>query len=253
MTLLYNPSNESLMTREQLHQLPVPAALGRYHNPVPFGPFADLVAHRLERVGFGIDAEEYAVDHDNNRLFGLLEVSPLEGEYISAKDWALQVGLRGSHDQSVPRALTLGSRVLVCSNLCFHGDLGVFSTRQTLNVWDRLPGLVEQAISVLPDMAQRQEQRVDAYRLTQINPRQGDAALVELHRRGALSSAQLGRAIQEWDAPTHEAHAEDGHTVWRLFNASTEALKPTGERVNHDLVRQRSERVSGFLDEVVGL
>ena len=123
----------------------MPAALGRYRNPVPFGPFADLVANRLERVGFAIDAEEYAVDHDGNRLFGLLEVSPIEGEYISAKEWALQVGLRGSHDQSVPRALTLGSRVLVCSNLCFHGDLGVFSTRQTLNVWDRLPGMVESA------------------------------------------------------------------------------------------------------------
>ena len=42
----------------------------------------------------------------------------------------------------------------------------------------------------------------------------------------------------------------NGHTLWRLFNASTEALKPTGERVNHDLVRHRSERVSAFLDEV---
>jgi len=109
MTLLYSPSNESPQTREQLQQLPVPAARGRYHNPVPFGDFADLVVNRLERVGFGIDQEEYAVDHDSNRLFGLLEVSPIEGEYISAKDWSLQVGLRGSHDQSIPRALTLGS------------------------------------------------------------------------------------------------------------------------------------------------
>ena len=253
MSLLYNPSNESLQTRHQLHQLPVPAALGRYHNPVPFGDFADLVVKRLEHVGFGIDQEEYAVDHDGNRLFGLLEVSPLEGEYISAKDWSLQVGLRGSHDQSIPRALTLGSRVLVCSNLCFHGDLGVFSTRQTLNVWQRLPGMVESALGTLPQLAQRQQQRVDQCRLTQLKPHQGDAALVELHRRGAFSAAQLGRAIQEWDEPSHEEHTEDGHTVWRLFNASTEALKPTGDRVNHDLVRQRSERVSAFLDEVSDL
>jgi hypothetical protein len=253
MALLYNPANESLHTREQLHDLPLPPALGRFHHPVPFGEYADLVAHRLERVGFEINAEEYAVDHDGQRLFGLLEVAPLEGEYISAKDWSLQVGLRGSHDQSVPRALTLGSRVLVCSNLCFHGDLGVFSTRQTTNIWQRLPSLVERALDTLPQLAQRNEQRFDQYRLTQINPRQGDAALVELHRRGALSSAQLGRAIAEWDEPTHEEHAEDGHSIWRLFNASTEALKPTGERVNHDLIRQRSERVSSFLDEVAGL
>ena len=253
MSLLYNPSNERPHTREQLHHLPLPPARGRYHHPVPFGDFADLVVNRLERVGFGVDCEEYAVDHDGNRLFGLLEVSPLEGEYISAKDWSLQVGLRGSHDQSVPRALTLGSRVLVCSNLCFHGDLGVFSTRQTIRVWDRLPGMVENALDTLPQLAQRNEIRFDRYRLTQLRPRHGDAALVELHRRGAFSAAQLGRAIQQWDEPSHPEHAEDGHTVWRLFNAATEALKPTGDRVNHDLARQRSERISGFLDEVAAL
>ena len=253
MSLLYNPSNESLQTREQLHRLPLPPALGRYHNPVPFGDFAELVVERLGRVGFGIEAEEYAVDHDGQRLFGLLEVAPLEGEYISARDWSLQVGLRGSHDQSVPRALTLGSRVLVCSNLCFHGDLGVFATRQTTNVWQRLPGMVERALGTLPQLAQRNGQRFERYRSVRINPRQGDAALVELHRRGAFSTAQLGRAIAEWDAPSHEEHTEDGHTLWRLFNAGTEALKPTGERVNHDLVRQRSERVSAFLDEVADL
>ena len=141
----------------------------------------------------------------------------------------------------------------MCSNLCFHGDLGVFSTRQTLNVWDRLPGMVESALNQLPQMAQRQEERVERYRVTQLKPRHGDAALVELHRRRALSAAQLGRAIQEWDEPSHEDHTEDAHTVWRCFNAATEALKPSGARVNHDPVRQRSERVSGFLDEVVGL
>lgn len=253
MSLLYNPSNESLRTREQLHSLPLPAALGRFHRPVEFGAFADLVAHRMDRAGFEIREEEYAVSKDGNRMFGLMEVAPLEGEYISARDWSLQIGLRGSHDQSIPRALTLGSRVMVCSNLCFHGDLGVFATRQTTNVWDRLPGLVEAALSRLPEMATRNQARFDAYRARELRPRHGDAALVELHRRGALSAAQLGRAIQEWDTPSHEEHAEDGHNVWRLFNASTEALKPTGERVNHDLVRARSETVSTFLDEVVGL
>ena len=71
--------------------------------------------------------------------------------------------------------------------------------------------------------------------------------------QGAFTAAQLGRAIQQWDEPSHPEHAEDGHTVWRLFNAATEALKPTGDRINHDLVRQRSERISGFLDEVAAL
>ena len=257
MTLLNNPNNETPYTRTQLGELATPEALGRYHRPVAFGDFADLVSNRLVQHGFQITSEEYAVSHDDNRLFGLMQIEPepgaLEGEYISADDWRLQVGLRGSHDQSIPRGITLGSRVLVCSNLCFHGDLGVFKTRQTTNVWNRLPAMVDEAAARLPVAVARHAKRFDGYRTTALRPRHGDAALVELHRRNALTSGQLSRAISEWDSPSHEEHKEDGHTVWRLFNAATEALKPSGTRINHDTLRQRSEAVSGFLDEVVGL
>lgn len=257
MGLLYNPTNESLYTRSQLSALATPEALGRHHRPVAFGDFADLVANRLERRGFEVLSEEYAVSKDDNRLFGLMEVQPesdaLEGEYIPRNDWRIQIGLRGSHDQSIPRGITLGSRVMVCSNLCFHGDLGVFKTRQTTNIWSRLPSMVDRATAQLPATIERNARRFDSYRTTELKPRHGDAALVELHRREALTSAQLSRAIAQWDEPSQAEHAEDGHTVWRLFNAATEALKPTGGRINHDTLRQRSERVSGFLDEVAGL
>jgi hypothetical protein len=32
--------------------------------------------------------------------------------------------------------------------------------------------------------------------------------------------------LQEWDEPSHEEHAEDGYSMWRLYNAITEAIKP---------------------------
>jgi hypothetical protein len=42
-------------------------------------PFLRCQPNRLERVGFNIDAEDYAVDHEGNRLFGLLEVETATG------------------------------------------------------------------------------------------------------------------------------------------------------------------------------
>jgi hypothetical protein len=250
MSVLYNPSNESLYTREQLHQLPVPAPLGRFHNPIPFGDFADAVAYRCEAFGLEVVSDEYAVSHNGNRFFGVLEIGFPE---VSSPDWSLQIGVRGSHDQTLPRGLTLGSRVLVCSNLCFHGELGTFHTRQTTHVQERLPDLISRAVEKVPSVAQRNLERFDAYRKTPLTRRDGDATLVELLRRGALSPSQLARARLEWDEPSFEAHAEDGLTAWRLFNACTQALKPTGESVNHDLVRQRSLGISQCLDEVVAL
>jgi hypothetical protein len=220
---------------------------------MPFAEFADSVVGGIERMGLQIDAEEYAVSENHQRLFGLVEVSPAEGEYIARDDWKLQIGLRGSHDQSISRGISIGSRVLVCSNLCFHGDLGTLSTKQTINAPARVSDLIRVALDKIPEVANHNARRFDAYRTTPLRPRHGDAALVELHRRHALTSSQLSRAITQWDEPQHEEHAEDGHSIWRLFNAATEALKPTSPRANMDTIRQRSQQISGFLDEVVGI
>ena len=102
-------------------------------------------------------------------------------------------------------------------------------------------------------MAAKQERTFDAYHNTAISPRGGDAALVETFRRGGLTSQQLGVAVNEWHEPSFEAHAEGGFNVWRLFNACTQAVKPTGARVNHNHVAERTRIATEFMDELVTL
>ncbi|MGL4566355.1 MAG: hypothetical protein ACRCVD_13765, partial [Halioglobus sp.] len=88
----------------------------------------------------------------------------------------------------------------------------------------------------------------DAYKAFKMQPRWGDAALVELYRREALTSAQLGRAVDEWAAPSFEEHGEDGFNAWRLLNAVTQAQKPSGDQVNMDLIRQRTSTAVAWMD-----
>lgn len=252
--LMYDSKNDVRVNRQQLGELTTPPARGRFHNPIGFGEYVDLVNHSMEQNGLKLVNPEYAVTKDHNRFFGLAEVEPLEGDLILADDWKLTVGLRGSHDQKIPRGLTLGSQVLVCSNLCFSGDLSTLQTKQTLNIWQRLPEMIRVAVANIPELAHVQEQKFDAYKNHVFkSPRHGDAFLVETFRRGALTAAQMGTAIKEWDSPKHAEHAEHGYSAWRLLNACTEALKPTGDNVNHDTIRQRSIAVSSFLDEVTGI
>ena len=253
MALIYNSANETKVIGAQaLRQFATPAPLGRFHKPTPFVDFAELVEHRLGRQ-FDIALSEYAVSKDGNKMFGMIELAPLEGELITADEWRMQIGVRSSHDQSLQTGLTMGTRVLVCSNLCFTGDIGRWDTKNTTYKMDRLPLLVEDAVAKLPQFIQREGARRDAYKLRELKPRIGDAALVEVYRRGGLTSAQLGRAIDQWHEPEHAEHAQDGHNVWRAWNAVTEALKPTGANNNMELVRQRSMVATKFFDEVVGL
>lgn len=242
--VLYNPANETLLTFDQLAFLPTPEPMGSRHRPVPFYDYVQEVRQQvLNSTALTLSGEDYAVSKNNSRLFGVLELgSP------ASTDWRFLIGLRGSHDQSIGRGLVAGSRIMVCSNLCFSGDLLRFSTKQTTNVLHRLPDLIGHAVEQVPANIQVIQRREDIYRSTKIRERWGDALLVELYRRGALSGAQLAVAADEWHAPTFEAHAEDGHSVWRLYNACTQAIKPRGSNVNHVLVERRSRIAAETLD-----
>ena len=252
MSLMSAYSNDERVTRDQLAAYQVPPAQGRFHNPVGFHTYVEEVAEQLDRQGLVINSEEHIVGHEGQRHFGLMEIGAKEGELIQADDWSLFVALRGSHDQSVPRAIALGRSVMVCSNLMFSGDLAKLSTKQTLNVMHRLPGMIRQAVSHIPELAEREERRVDALQHFDMRPRWGDAALVEMHRRGALTAAQLGRAVSEWDRPTYEEHAEHGFNAWRLEQAVTEAAKPTGQTSNMFMIQDRVQKATTFIDEIAG-
>ena len=257
MSLLYSQEN---ISRNELNLLPTPKALGRFHQPFGFGEYVDNVYDSLDLLGLEVRNEEYEVTHDNNRLFGALEVGLKEGDLITSDEWKVLVGLRGSHDQSVQRGLVIGSRILVCSNLCFSGNIANINTKQTTNIRSRLPNLIRNAVDYIPELAHLEEQRFDAYKALELKPRAGDAALVELYRRGAFTNAQLARSINEWETPAHieHTHADAGAVTrsgWRLFNAATEALKPATESSNADTnaLTRRTQVISGFLNEVIGL
>lgn len=256
MGLIYNSANEvKVVGAQALRQFATPAPRGRFHRTTPFSLFAEQVETAVERSGFEIATSEYAVAKDGDKMFGMIELAPraVEGELITADEWRMQIGLRSSHDQSIPMGLTMGSRVLVCSNLCFSGELGKWSTKNTTYLQDRLPLIISDAVGHLPQMIQREGDRRDAYKLRELKPRHGDAALVEVFRRNGLTAAQLGRAIEQWHEPARDEHAQDGFNVWRCWNAVTEALKPTGANNNMLAVRERSMIATGFFDEVVGL
>jgi len=254
-TLIYPSSTNINYSREQLATVPTPPPLGAFHAPYSFTDFVDTIHHGLELNDIEVVGEEYVTSHENQRLFGALEilVPSIEGEYLAASDHRIVLGLRGSHDQSITRGLALGSQVLVCSNLCFNGNLGVISTKQTTNIASRLPGLIREAIELIPGEVQQNEIRFDRYKNEQLKQHEGDAILVELLRRGGLSAPQLGKAVKEWDAPQHDEHAQFDFSVWRLLNACTEAVKPTGGQSNPVLVEQRTGIISRYLDNVVRL
>ena len=246
-TLLYSSEKDLKVTRDDLAGLITPPPVGPRHAPYAFHSFVDNTVAAIEGAGFEVQAEDYVITKDEQRLFGLINVSrpqPVETggglPVLFKPDWNMLVALRGSHDQSISRALALGSEVMVCSNLCFHGDLGDWRSKQTLNLRDRMPDLISEAITGLSRAGEILTIDFDRFNAMEIGREAGDALLLEIFRSGGFSASQLGRAIVDWDECSVPEHAANGRTMWWLFNSATAALKPTGANANHNDVHDRS-------------
>lgn len=249
MTNLMLHAGAQAITREGLALLPEPKVLGSRHNPLPFVVDVDLITKNLAKQDLFVEDEAFGVlytkEGDPARYFGVMELKHEQLEH------AVVVGVRGSYDQSISRGLAVGSRVFVCDNLAFSGEV-TFQTRQTTNIGERLPRMIAEAAMRVPQLAKLQEHRFMQYRMAQLGAQRGEAALIELVRREVLNANSIQRAIAEWDEPSHDEHAEDGFTVWRLMNAVTEAIKAKdASKPNVLPIWDRTINMTGFLDELV--
>ena len=252
MSLMLHCGAEAI-DRHQLAVIPTPAPMGPHHKPVPYRDFIDLTTQALDSVGLTVVDEQYGALRDGARMFGLMEVQAKAA--ANDRDFGLMVGLRASHDQSLARGLVVGSRVFVCDNLAFSGEVQI-STKQTTNIEARLPGMVYEAVESLPGHFAVQDARFDRYRDFEMRRTWGDAALAELVRRSVLSGAAFSKALREWDTPSHEEHAENGFSAWRLMQAVTEAIKAPKDdegrptRAAAPAAMEKTVRMTSFLDEI---
>ena len=259
--LMYDSEKDIKVEREYLQNLQTPPPMGSRHAPYAFYDFVQNTVDAVENAGFTIREEEYAIQKDEQRLFGLLHVSKPRARVPYATQaivpslrtqtdptaWNLLVGVRGAHDQSISRGLAIGSRVIACSNLCFHGDLGNWKSKQTTNIAGRIPDMVNDAVSGLDNALNRLTVDFDAFNAHKIEREAGENILVDIYRSGGFSSSQLGRAIDDWDNCSVEEHTANGRNLWWLFNSATHALKPTGANNNHADLQHRSTLVFSHL------
>ena len=175
------------------------------------------------------------------RYFGLLELS----NGANADDYSLVVGLRNSHDKTFPASLALGSQVLVCDNLSFFGEV-VLTRRHTRFIERDLPGIVAQAVGRLSEMRTQQADRIMAYKGTRIQDRTAHDLIVRAVDARVIPVTQLPLVLKEWREPSHNEFAENGRSVWRLFNAITESFKSRSLEV----LPRRSQALHGLLDRI---
>jgi hypothetical protein len=141
--------------------------------------------------------------------------------------------------------------VFVCDNLAFSSEI-VFHRKQTKFCSDDIPAMVDTAIGQLSQRWNDQDTRIKAYQLTALSLRDADHLLAEI--AGDVFPWQKFSDIRaEFQNPRHPEFQKE--TLWALFNAVTEWLKPKADSKASGLwtMPARTGRLHKICDDYAGL
>lgn len=210
--------------------------------PIPHHQLINTVQRTLAATNLRIGTQAHSLSHDGLRYFGLMEI---HGRSAS-DDYCWVLGLRNSHDKTFPAGIVAGASVFVCDNLSFSGEIK-FARKHTRFIVRDLPQLVERSIGLLMTKWHDQDQRIAAYKESDLDDGDAHDLIIRATDVGVCSNRLIPSVLHEWREPSHQAFSQ--RNVWSLFNAFTESLKDG----NLAELPKRTEALHGLLDTHVGL
>lgn len=186
-------------------------------KPIPHSMLVDCIEETLNRNHLQIAKEEYAVQSEGNKLFGVMTLSSEFGGY------ALALGLRTSNDKSFPVQMIAGARVFVCDNLAFSGDVIMLRRKHTagLNIREEVAGGIQRAVAKFADVSTSVD-RMKAIDLTGKDVA-AKAKILDAAVKGVMPLRLIPSVYENYFEPKHEEFRP--RNAWSLHNAFTEAFK----------------------------
>jgi hypothetical protein len=197
--------------------------------PVPHSDVAEAVTSTLESRGFAIQNESWILAKRGLRLFGVLDLSvPLTRNDAPGKGATISIGVRSSFDKKIPLGIVAGSRVMVCSNLAFSGEIS-YKRRHTRNGLNDFRRQIEESIDRIPAFQSLETARFESWMNHELSQTQADALVLALFESGIIGLRQFKPVIDELRKPSFEDFA-GRLTVWSLFNRITTGLRNRAEQ-----------------------
>ena len=213
------------------------------HKPIPH---IDLL-NELDQVISDVDAtlveSTHALTKKGQRYFGLFELESKND------DWNVTIGLRNSHDKSIAAGMALGQKVMVCTNLAFSGEIK-FSRKHTVNGHSEAMLMMRKAFTQIPNFENKLESRDDSWKNLKITNGEASTLILKSVIGEMIPSNKAISVYKHWEKPEHQEFRLNGHTVFRLYNAFTSAMRPT---VTSQGESRSNANIFTHFDRTVGL
>jgi hypothetical protein len=204
------------ITRDQLSQIPTPQGTESW-KPIAHIEVVQAIVESLSYRHISVVKDEYAVSHDGMKFFGVIEL-----ETVSTGVRFL-LGVRNANDKSMRLAMTVGFRVLICSNLAFYGDFTPVLAKHSkhFNLKDSLAVGIDQMQRSFKPMADQ----IDQWQESRITDEEARLIIYRAFIEDTLDAPKhLARKVHEfYFDPMMQEFAP--RTKWSLHNGFTSAFK----------------------------
>ena len=174
------------------------------------------VDQTLRSAGYEVRKQSFSVSNENHRFFGVMDLTSTILPGIS-----LAVGLRNSTDKSFPIGMAVGSRIFVCDNLSFHGEI-VIAKKHTRFGQERYREGIAQAVASLGQYQQAQAEWSAGLQTRNLSREESDSLILRSYEENLIGARMLPEVIQEWRKPSFEEFKAP--TAWSLWNCFTRVI-----------------------------
>lgn len=227
-------------TPEELQALQTPIRTAT-HQPVAHSDAVDLVHQGLQSFGLNVTGEKHQLTHEGNRLFSIFNLKN------GGEDYNFQVGMRNTHDKSAAFGLSLGTKVIVCSNMQFGGTV-CNKRKHTSGILNELAWLVDRSIGQFVGEFQKKDSFIANMKRAEIVDSQAHDIVVRAMDRKVLPASHVPYALEEWRTPRHPEFQD--RNAWSLYNAFTEVHKRVENRA---LLPEKGLALDNLFQAVVGV
>ncbi len=215
-----------LVSQLELAMLPPPQPRSTTHRCVPHLDVVAEILDELKRRNLAVTKETYSLSPDGNRFFGVLDTR----DELMPDGLGVAIGIRNSHDQTLALGICAGTRVFVCDNLAFTGEVIRYRKHTSrISAVEVVRGAVDQVL----DATHREARWLESLKARELNDGVAKSLLIDGLRRGACTAPQLHRIVRSYFV----RQPDSSRTAWRLYNSFTDVYKL--QPPNLTLVRSR--------------
>src|SRR3990167_4841085 len=207
-------SGARIVTLEEAANVPLPEKTDSY-TPLSHYDMITTVKTLTEKLVGETGSPSLALHKKGRQLFGII---PVAGD--EAGGWQFTVGFRNSYDKSMAAGICFGSRVFVCDNLAFAGEVVILRKHTTHIIKD----LQSELCNKLMEASGAREALKSTYTRLLATPVTREA-MAETIGVAALNKVLMPTQVSEAIRQINSSEHFKDETAFALYNHGTYALK----------------------------